>query len=50
MQERYFILIMVLSGKEYEEIAELTGRLKGTIVNYGKAYREGGIDGLNMKP
>jgi len=50
MQERYLILIMVISGKEYEEIAELTGRSKGTIVNYVKAYREGGIEGLNMKP
>ncbi len=50
MQERYLILIMVLSGKEYEEIAKLTGRSKGTIVNYVKAYRKGGIEGLNMKP
>ena len=50
MQERYQILIMVLKGKEYDEIVELTGRSKGTIVNYVQAYREGGIDALNMKP
>jgi len=38
------------SGKEYEEIAKLTDRSKETIVNYIKAYRKGGIEGVNIKP
>lgn len=50
MHQRYQIIILVLNGKKYDEIVEVTGRSKGTIVNYVKAYREGGVEGLKMKP
>lgn len=49
MHERYQIMIMVLRAEPYQKISELTGRSHGTICNYVKAYKNGGIAGLKMQ-
>ncbi|WP_335872527.1 IS630 family transposase [Bacillus sp. 2205SS5-2] len=46
MLERYQTILMVLRGESYPNIAEVVGRRISTLYNYSKAYREGGLDGL----
>lgn len=49
MHERYQIIVMVLRGEPYKTISELTGRSHRTICNYVKAYKQGGIEALQMR-
>ncbi|MNB86898.1 hypothetical protein D3C75_338580 [compost metagenome] len=39
---------MLLLGDSYERISEVTGRTVATLYNYSKAYREQGIEGLQI--
>ncbi len=48
MHERYQTILMALYNKDYEQISKITGRTIATICNYVKAYRRGGIAGLQM--
>lgn len=47
MHERYQTILMVLHKIPYKEISRITGRSVATICNYVKAYRQGGLEGLN---
>ncbi|WP_025682277.1 IS630 family transposase [Paenibacillus maysiensis] len=48
MHERYQTILMLLLGESYERISEVTGRALATLYNYSKAYREQGIQGLQI--
>lgn len=48
MHERYQTLLMLLHGYSHEQISKATGRSLATTYNYAKAYREGGIAGLEI--
>jgi transposase len=48
MHERYQTILMLLLGESYERISEVTGRTLATLYNYSKAYREQGIQGLQI--
>lgn len=48
MHERYQTILMMLHGDPYAQISKVTGRSMATIFNYVRAYRERGIDALNM--
>ena len=49
MHERYQIILMALNNEDYEKIAKNTRRTIVTVYNYLKAYRQGGIAGLQME-
>lgn len=49
MYERYQTILMALYNEDYEQIAKITGRSIATVCNYVKAYRQGGIAGLQME-
>lgn len=49
MHERYQTILMALYGEDYEQIAKITGRTIVTVCKYVKAYRRGGIEGLQME-
>lgn len=48
MHERYQTILLFLHGEHYEQISKITGRSIPTIYNYVKAYKQGGIAGLEM--
>lgn len=48
MHERYQTILMLLLGDSYERISEVIGRTVATLYNYSKAYREQGIEGLQV--
>jgi len=48
MHERYQTILMVLHGDSYEKVAETIGRQISTLYNYSKAYREKGLEGLQI--
>ncbi|WP_376717986.1 IS630 family transposase [Paenibacillus forsythiae] len=48
MHERYQTILMLLLGESYERISEVTGRTISTLYNYSKAYREQGMQGLQI--
>ena len=48
MFERYQTIYLHLKGKNAQEIAEIIGRTERTVYKYMRAYREAGVDGLQM--
>lgn len=48
MNERYQTILMLLLGESYKRISQVTGRNPATLYNYSKAYREEGIQGLQI--
>jgi transposase len=48
MFERYQSILLHLKGMTYEQIAGITNRSSVTIGSYVKAYREKGLDGLQL--
>lgn len=48
MHERYQTILLLVLGESYERISEVTGRAVATLYNYSKAYREQGIQGLQI--
>jgi transposase len=49
MFERYQAIYLHLNGKGAPEIAETIGRTERTVYKYMRAYRQAGIDGLQIQ-
>jgi len=49
MFERYQAIYLHLKGKGAPEIAETIGRTERTVYKYMRAYRQSGIDGLQIQ-
>ncbi|MNM72163.1 hypothetical protein D3C81_838490 [compost metagenome] len=48
MHERYQTILMLLLDYSYERISKVTERTVATLYNYSKAYREHGMQGLQI--
>lgn len=49
LQKRYQVILMLLEGHSYEEIAAKMEIAQSSIPNYRKAYLEEGLEGLKRK-